>query len=82
MALVLTVLKLSAVSALFYLLVRFLFTGTGKEFKRPQTLIQKDIEKLKTDVARLKGNLPNKEFGELMDDLMEEYYTAENEKKK
>ena len=69
MPLLLTFIKISAVTALFYFLVRFLFSGSGKEFKRPTSLIEKDIERLKTDVGRLKGKLPNKEFGELMDDL-------------
>ncbi len=66
----------------FIIIVRFLFSMSTKEsqYKRSQEQIKTEIDKLKKDLGKIKHEIPGKEFGELMDDLMEEYYTAEQKR--
>lgn len=64
----------------FVIIVRFLFSMDRKHArsKLSKQEVSREIERLKKDIQRLHGKIPNKEYGELMDDLMKEYYDAGN----
>ncbi|MFO7711381.1 MAG: hypothetical protein R6V53_06450 [Candidatus Woesearchaeota archaeon] len=67
----------------FVLIVRFLFSMSSQEhYKRSPEQIRKEIEKFKGDLSKLKQKIPSSEYGQLMDDLMEEYYKAREDGQK
>ncbi|MFP4424458.1 MAG: hypothetical protein ACLFP2_04490 [Candidatus Woesearchaeota archaeon] len=67
----------------FVLIVRFLFSmSTQEHYQRTPAQIRKEIEKFKGDLSKLKQKIPSSEYGQLMDDLMEEYYKANDDGQK
>ncbi|MGM5487837.1 MAG: hypothetical protein ACQESG_02720 [Nanobdellota archaeon] len=76
-------LKIGLAILAFILIVRFLFSMSAKEhYRRTPAQIRKEIERFKGDLTKLKQTIPPKEYGQLMDDLMEEYYKAKDDGQK
>ena len=69
--------KIVIVLIAFIVIVRFLFSSKGdeNEYKRSPEEIKKEIDNFRKD-----GKITNKEYGKLMDDMMEDYYQAEDKK--